>query len=81
MPLKNSDEWVVSQPLPPEIRAGELLRAARLHADMTQTELAERIKVPPSHISQYERNIRKIPQPKAKMLADILETSEEYFLG
>lgn len=71
--------WVDSQPLPDNVRPGKLLRAARLRADMTQKELALKIGVPQTHISQYEKNKRKIPPQKAKELAALLETAEEYF--
>lgn len=75
------DGWVVSSPLPSSIRPGRLLKAARLRAEMTQQKLAEEIKVPQAHISQYERNERKIPYPKAIALAGILKTSPEYFVN
>lgn len=73
-------EWKISHPLPEKTRVGKLLRAARLRADLTQEKLAKMINVPQAHISQYERNKRKIPPMKAKQLAKTLHTSEEYFL-
>ena len=77
---KESSEFIKSEPLPDNLKNGILLRAARLRADLTQKELAKKIGVPQSHISQYEKNIRKIPLQKAKELANILNTSEEYFI-
>lgn len=73
--------WIISEPLPESDRPGRALRAARLRVDLTQQALAEKIGVPQAHISQYERNTRKIPLLKAKALAAILKTSEEYFLN
>lgn len=73
-------EWLDAKPLPFAIRPGKLLRAARLRADLTQKELAAQLGVPQSHISQYEKNKRKIPADKARELAGILETQAEYFL-
>ncbi|WP_296934878.1 helix-turn-helix transcriptional regulator [uncultured Desulfovibrio sp.] len=75
------DGWVVSTPLPSAVRPGRLLKAARLRAEMTQQKLAQEINVPQAHISQYERNERKIPYPKAIALAKILKTSSEYFVN
>lgn len=75
------DTCIESKPLADEIRPGKLLRAARLRADLTQKELALKIGVPQTHISQYEKNKRKIPMQKAKQLANILNTSEKYFLN
>lgn len=78
--LNSDSNFIKSEPLPNNIRNGVLLRAARLRADLTQKELANKINVPQTHISQYEKNKRKIPLQKARELAAILNTSEDYFI-
>jgi DNA-binding transcriptional regulator YiaG len=66
--------------LPLAEKVAKLLKGARLRANLTQKEIAKIIGVPQSHISEYEKNKRKIPQQKATLLAKILNTSEAYFL-
>ena len=70
----------LSPPLPEEERVGRLLKGARLRAELTQKELAAKIGVPQSHISQYEMNKRKIPAEKAEELAKVLDTVASHFL-
>ena len=38
---------------------GQLIKAARKKAGMTQTELAQKLNIPFQSISQWERDIRK----------------------
>ncbi|WP_291444062.1 helix-turn-helix transcriptional regulator [Desulfovibrio sp.] len=73
--------WVTQPPMSKATRPGRMLKGMRLRAGMTQLELAKKIQVPQTHISQYERNVRKVPVQKAKLLAVCLETSEDYFLS
>lgn len=77
----SSDGCIVVQDMPRSTRPGQMLKGLRLRADMTQKELAKEIGVPQGHISQYERNERKIPYQKAVALADVLETSVDDFLS
>lgn len=74
------DEAVVIKPMPKSTRSGLMLKGMRLRAGMTQLELAKRIAVPQAHISQYERNVRKIPIQRAELLAEVLETKVDDFL-
>lgn len=74
------ESFVVSPPLAENDRIGILLKAARLRADMTQKELAAAIGVPQSHISEFEKNRRRIPRAKAEELARVLETTPNHFL-
>lgn len=61
-------------------RVSRMLKGLRLRADMTQKELAKQIGVPQSHISEYEKNKRKIPREKASELANILKTVDSDFI-
>ena len=80
--LSGSDDGVVVvQGMSRATRPGRMLKGLRLRADITQKELAKEIGVPQGHISQYERNDRKIPYQKAVALAEILETSVDDFLS
>lgn len=73
-------EYVKATELSPEERPGVLLKAARLRADMTQKQLAEKLATSRKTIYSWEKNKRKIPVETAKKLAEILNTSSEYFV-
>lgn len=62
---------------------GERLKAARLKAGLTQSELALRIgdKESKSQISKYERGERSLPRKKLETAAKVLGVSEIYLLG
>lgn len=75
-----AEETVVVPPVSEQQRVGRMLRGARLRAGMTQKALAAAIGVPQSHISEYEKNKRRIPPAKAEELARILETVPTHFL-
>lgn len=52
---------------------GQLIKAARKRAGMTQTELAGKLDIPFQSVSQWERNLRK-PKPETiEKIADALE--------
>lgn len=76
-----NDGCVVVKNMPMSTRPGQMLKGLRLRADLTQRELAKEIGVPQGHISQYERNERKIPYQRAVALAAVLETSADDFLN
>lgn len=70
----------VEPPMPESDRVANMLRGLRLRAGLKQKELAGMIGVPQSHISEYEKNKRRIPPQKANKLADVLETVASHFL-
>ena len=75
----DGSDVVVVPPMPESERPGKMLRGLRLRAEMTQAQLAEAIGVPQSHISAYEKNIRRIPEEKARKLAEVLQSVPENF--
>jgi len=79
---ENSEEELVyiAPPIPESERVCRMLKGARLRAGMTQKELASAIGVPQSHISDYEKNKRRVPPQKAEVLATTLETVPSHFL-
>jgi DNA-binding XRE family transcriptional regulator len=64
----------------PDMHAGDILRGARYREALTQAQLAEKVKVKPSHISEMERGKRPIGKDMAKRLAEALNTSYKVFL-
>ena len=54
---------------------GALLRKQRIAAEMTISELAEKVGFPASRISAYERGTRPIPIPSLEVLVDFLGRS------
>lgn len=61
-------------------RVSRMLKGARVRACLTQKALATLIGVPQSHISEYEKNKRRIPRHKAERLAEVLETVPTHFI-
>lgn len=59
---------------------GALLRRARLEADLSQKELADKLGCSPGHISAYEYGKRPVPLTELKLLAQHLNLSLGYFL-
>lgn len=55
---------------------GALIRAARLRRGWTQENLAERIGVQKSYVSQWETGARKWPQEHVRNIADVLGLSQ-----
>jgi DNA-binding transcriptional regulator YiaG len=74
------EELLTAPPMPEQERPGRMLKGLRLRAEMTQKELAEAIGVPQSHVSEYEKNKRRIPAGKAKELAKLLNSVPSNFL-
>lgn len=61
---------------------GERIRNLRLAKDITQTELANRLRTTKQTISKYEKGIvTNIPSDKVEEMAKILDTTPEYILG
>lgn len=60
---------------------GETLKNLREKARLTQKELAERMGVSPSHVSQYERNLRNPSTNQLKKFADALGVSFNVLLA
>jgi ribosome-binding protein aMBF1 (putative translation factor) len=58
-------------------RIGNLLEGARLKANMTQAELAEKLNVRQNMISDYERGKRRVSRSMAERLADALDIKVE----
>lgn len=61
---------------------GQRIRALRLDAGLTQTELAKRIGIGKQTMSKYEKDIvTNIPSDRIELLAKELHTTEMYILG
>ena len=60
--------------------AGVALRGARAKADLSQNELAHKLGIPQSHISDMENGRRPIGKKMAKRLADVLDVGYKVFL-
>lgn len=73
-------ELITVPPMTENERPGRMLKGLRLRAEMTQKELAEAIGVPQSHVSEYEKNKRRIPEGKAKEMAKLLKSVPSNFL-
>lgn len=74
------DSVITVPPMPESERPGRMLKGLRLRAEMTQKDLAEAVGVPQSHISEYEKNKRRVPPDKAKRLAKLLKSVPTNFL-
>ena len=59
---------------------GLVIRGARLKADMTQKEVAEKLGIKPHHISEMEHRKRSIGKAMAHRLARIFDVNYRLFL-
>jgi len=66
--IEDTDFWKEMQ----SNRIGNLLSGARLKANLTQAQLAEKLGVRQNMISDYERGKRRLSQSMAKRIAKIL---------
>jgi DNA-binding XRE family transcriptional regulator len=64
----------------PDMQPGNILRGARHRERLTQAQLAAKIGVKASHISEMEKGKRPIGKDMAKRLAQALHTSYRVFL-
>ena len=60
---------------------GEKIKQLRNQLRMTQGELAERIKVSQTHLSQVEKGVKGLSSEKLTLMASTLNTSVGYLLG
>lgn len=61
--------------------AGERIKAARLQAGLTQSQLAKKLGIPYQSIGQWERNLRNPKFETLKKIADVLGVSVARLLG
>ena len=71
--IEETDFWKEMQ----SNRIGNLLSAARLKANLSQSQLAEKLCVRQNMISDYERGKRRLSQAMAKRIAEILRIKIE----
>lgn len=71
--IEETDFWKEMQ----SNRVGNLLSAARIKANLTQTQLAEELGIRQNMISDYERGRRLLTTDMAKRIADVLEINIE----
>jgi len=71
--IEETDFWKEMQ----SNRIGNLLSAARLKANLSQVQLAERLSIRQNMISDYERGKRRLSPAMAKRLAKILNIKIE----
>ena len=61
-------------------RAGNLLEASRIKADMSQKQLAEAIGIRQTMVSEFENGRRKVTRKMAGRFAQVLKVKPERFL-
>ena len=64
----------------PDAHPGMILRGLRGRDEMTQKELAEKLEIAPTRVSEMESGSRPISVKMAKKLAQIFATSHRAFL-
>jgi ribosome-binding protein aMBF1 (putative translation factor) len=73
VPVEETDFWKEMQ----SNRVGNLLSAARLKENMSQSQLAEKLGIRQNMISDYERGKRRLSPAMAKRIAKILKIKVE----
>lgn len=59
---------------------GAMLRKRRIELDITMRDLAERIEMPTSRVSAYERGVRPVPLPDLESILAILDQSIDDYI-
>jgi len=82
IPESSSTPWknVFQEGINELSEAGLMLKGARLKAQFTQKELAEKLGIHTHHISEMEHGKRTIGKSMARKLAQILEVDYKLFL-
>ena len=75
IPVEETDFWKEMQ----SNRIGNLLAAARLKAGLTQKQLADRIGLRQSMISEYERGKRRLTKEMGEKLSSALKVNPKHF--
>lgn len=78
-------EWIPAKEVFPDLkdpkkRIASCLRGARYREEMTQKQLAKKLKILPHHISEMENGKRSISKEMAKKLAVVLKCNYKVFL-
>lgn len=60
---------------------GKRLKMLREEADISQKELAKRLKISNVTLSQYENNVRRPDLQTLKIIADYFDVSSDYLIG
>lgn len=63
----------------PDAHPGRILRGFRIREDITQEELAKRLGIAQTRVSELESGKRPISRNMAKRLADVFHTSPKTF--
>ena len=71
--IEETDFWIEMQ----SNRIGNLLSAARLKANLSQSQLAEELGIRQNMISDYERGKRRLTPDMAKRIAETLNIKVE----
>jgi DNA-binding XRE family transcriptional regulator len=74
------EELLTFEEIFPEAHPGMILRGCRGRDEMTQKELAEKLGIAQTRVSEMESGTRSISVKMAKKLAEIFETSYKVFL-
>ncbi len=75
--IEETDFWKEMQ----SNRIGNLLVGARLKANLSQSQLAEKLGVRQNMISDYERGKRKLSPAMAKRIAEVLQIKVDRISG
>ncbi len=75
--IEETDFWKEMQ----SNRIGNLLSAARLKANLSQSQLADKLNVRQNMISDYERGKRRLSPAMAKRIAEILNFKVDRIFG
>jgi addiction module HigA family antidote len=64
----------------PDAHPGKIVRGFRVREDITQEELAQRLGIAQTRVSELESGKRPISRNMAKRLADVFNTSPKVFV-
>jgi len=74
LPVESTEYWQEME----KNRIGNLLAGARLKADLTQAQMAEKLGIRQNMVSDYERGRRTYSDAMAKRISKTLSVNEEH---
>lgn len=77
---ENGEELFSIEEVFPDSHPGTVLRGLRLKEELTQGDMAARLKIPQSHLSALESGKKHITLEMAKRIAEEFDTSYKVFL-
>lgn len=78
--LSEDSDNFITELLGGQLKFGEMVHALRLQADMTQEEMAKKLKIKKSYLCDIEKGRRLVSPYQASRFAKLLKHPESFFI-